>query len=72
MEYDPDGGCYFKFTFPPDIIIKDDLLKAYTGEGYLNTPYGPDIIPVAKDYTSDTKWAIFRACTYNAPPQDVI
>lgn len=32
FEYD---NCYAKFTFPPEIVVTADMLKAYTGDGYL-------------------------------------
>lgn len=65
MEYDPEGGCFVKFTFPPELLISSNHLKAFEGEGYLNTEYGKEIIPVEKDFESDVKYAIFQACTYN-------
>lgn len=59
MEYDPEGGCFVKFTFPPELLISSNHLKAFEGEGYLNTEYGKEIIPVEKDFESDVKYAIF-------------
>ena len=64
FEFDPEGGCFVKFTFPRELVILSDYLKAYTGDGYFITENGNDIVPVDKDYDSETKWAIFRACTY--------
>lgn len=70
MTYDPAGGCFVKFTFPPELIIEEDKLKQYVGEGYFINQYGSTITPVAWDYTSETKYAIFPACTYNDDPSD--
>ena len=63
FEYD---GCYVKFTFPPEVGISSDTLKAYTGEAYMVDEFGnKEIVPVDKDLNSDTKWVIFKACQYN-------
>lgn len=70
MTYDPAGGCFVKFTFPPELIIIEEKLKQYVGEGYFLNEFGSSITPVSWDYTSDTKFAIFPACTYNEQPSD--
>ena len=70
MTYDPAGDCFVKFTFPPELIIIEEKLKQYVGEGYFLNEFGSSITPVSWDYTSDTNFAIFPACTYNEQPSD--
>jgi hypothetical protein len=65
FEYDVNGGCFVKFTFPKEIIVRADKLLAFTGEGYFVTENGNSIIPVDRDLESENKWLIFEACTYN-------
>lgn len=73
LEIDPDGGCYVKFNFPDELLVKEAELTAYAG-GYLMVAKtdtvvngaGTDEITsevVDSDLTSASgKYVIVRGC----------
>jgi hypothetical protein len=73
LEISPDGGCYVKFNFPDELLVRASELTAYAG-GYLmvaasdstvngagTTPITDDVVD--SDLTSTSgKYVIIRGC----------
>ena len=73
LEISADGGCYVKFNFPPELLVRESELTTYTG-GYLmvgktdTVVNGAGSVPITSevvdsDLTSASgKYVILRGC----------